>query len=73
MTRPFLFASSKYGGMRPMTWMTDAEMAMSIMGHSTPLLYGPRRVRMRISSMIPKLAARAIVARVAVQTRHLLW
>ena len=56
-----------------MTWITDAEMAMSIMGHSTPLLYGPRKVRMRMSSMIPKLAARATVARVAVHTRHLLW
>lgn len=41
ITLPFRFASSKYGGINPTTWMTEAEIAMSIIGHCTPLLYGP--------------------------------
>jgi hypothetical protein len=40
-TRPFRFASSKYGGIRPAIWMTVADIAINIIGHWTPLSYGP--------------------------------
>jgi hypothetical protein len=69
--------------------MTVADIAINIIGHWTPLSYGPFvicqrlkcilsvggrtwSVRMRMTSMTAKLAARAIVATVAVHTLHLL-
>jgi hypothetical protein len=72
ITLPCRFASSQYGRSKPTHCITEAVMAINIIGHFTPLWYGIRSVTIRTASVAANSAAIPMVVKVAVQARHLL-